>query len=387
MRKNSRPNARKFWLNLHLYIGLVVGLVFVLAGLTGSLLVFYIEIDELLNPELEVALPLNKTRSYEEIFQALKSRHPERENAWRLEVPSSQNRMLTARYYKPDETKHLLFAPLMVSVNPYTAEVVASRIWGDFVMTWIYNLHYQLLLDKTGKIILTVTGVFILFSIGSGLYLWWPSRGKIKSALTLKRKASKQRFVYDLHKLNGIYGLLVLLIVVGTGTLLELPPLKEIVGSMSKLYKPENTQSEFSKDARRIAVDDAVSIAMNRFPHANVKWIDTPKGLSGSYRINLRQPGEPGQRFPKTNVWVDQYNGQIVSIRDVEKDSTGDTFIRWLHPLHSGQAFGLFGRIIICISGLVPLILYITGFIRWRQKKRNKRYTKRTVSSTFYNNR
>ena len=50
-----RQQWRFFWLKLHLYIGLSLGFIFVLAGLTGSLLVFYVEIDELLNPALQIA--------------------------------------------------------------------------------------------------------------------------------------------------------------------------------------------------------------------------------------------------------------------------------------------------------------------------------------------
>jgi len=43
---------RKIWLTVHLYLGLSVGAVLLLVGLTGSLLVFWLEIDRWLNPAL-----------------------------------------------------------------------------------------------------------------------------------------------------------------------------------------------------------------------------------------------------------------------------------------------------------------------------------------------
>lgn len=371
MPEKIRSKARGFWLTIHLYIGLSIGLVFVLSGLTGSLLVFYLEIDELLNPHLQISKTGQK-RSYETIFQNLKITHPERTSAWRLEIPSDPQRMITARYYKPKETEHLLFGPLMVSVNPYTAEITGSRIWGEFLMTWIYNLHYQLLLDNTGRILMTIIGTVLLVSLTTGVYLWWPSKSKILTAFTIKKNTSSQRFVYDIHKLNGIYSLLVLAIIVGTGAILSLPPLKDLVNSISPVHHPQTTESHYSQNARRITLDHAVSIAKSQFPESELKWIETPKNPTGSYRINLRQAGEPSPRFPKTNVWIDQYNGTILSVRDVKYDSAGDTFLRWLHPLHSGEAFGLTGRIIVCISGFVPLVLYITGFMRWQHKQRAK---------------
>jgi len=287
-------------------------------------------------------------------------------------MPSDPEQMLTARFYFDKEKEHLSFAPFMVSINPYTSEVVSSRFWGEFVMTWIYNLHYQLLLDKTGRIIMSIVGFVVLVSLITGVYLWWSSRGKLKTAFSFKRNASQKRFNFDLHKLNGIYWFPVLVVIVFTGFFLDLPPHKSLVETLSPLYKPTSTASIPTKDAKRILVDDAVIIATTQFPDAVVKWVETPDGSDGSYSIRLWQSGEPSRRFPKTYVWINQYSGQVLSVRDAKKDGSGDTFLRWLHPLHNGEAFGISGRIIVFLSGFIPLILFTTGMIRWIQKKRVK---------------
>ncbi len=372
MPEKRRNKARKVWRNVHISFGLVVGLLFVLTGLTGSLLVFYIEIDEWLNPEVTFSPTEESWQSYEDMFQALRTAHPTREHSWRLEVPSSQGRMITARYYKPKETADISFAPLMVWVNPHTVEIVSSRLWGTFPMTWLYNLHYRLLLDMTGKTILTFVGVCILFSLGTGVYLWWPTTRNLRPAFTLQTNGSTKRVLYDLHKLNGIYALIFLLILVATGTLLDFPWVEPMVGSISQLYEPPRTDSVSNQVSARISVDQAVAIGQARFPNARVKWIETPNGLTGSYRINLWQQGEPSRRFPKTNVWIDQYTGHVLSSRDIKDDSAGDTFLRWLHPLHSGQVLGLPGRILVCLSGLIPLVLYVTGITMWWRRRTSK---------------
>ncbi|MFZ2452500.1 MAG: PepSY-associated TM helix domain-containing protein [Methylovulum miyakonense] len=41
-------------------------------------------------------------------------------------------------------------------------------------------------------------------------------------------------------------------------------------------------------------------------------------------------------------------------------------------PLHSGKAFGWTGRILVFLSGLACPLLFVTGFIRWQQKRRAK---------------
>ncbi|MEQ1636479.1 MAG: PepSY-associated TM helix domain-containing protein [Methylococcales bacterium] len=371
-----RRKGRQIWLALHLYLGLSAGLVFVLAGLTGSLLVFYVELDEWLNPSLQITdmTTQQPVQSYETILQALKSAHPDRTGAWRLEMPRHAQATLMARYYKPAETEHLHFAPLIAWVNPYTAEVLSNRFWGQYLMTWLYDLHYTLLLDMTGKTIMGCIGGVILVSLISGIYLWWPAPGKLKNALVFKHNASAERFNYDLHKMSGVYSLILLLLLVISGILLELPDFfNPGINRLSSLYVAKANQSMYQTDGKRIPVDQAANIAQQQFPTARLRWIETPKDAGSSYRIMLYQAGEPSQRFPKTTLWIDQYSGKVLDIRNPVNNSAGDTFLNWLHPLHSGEIAGMAGRWLVLVSGFVPLMLFITGVIRWLQKRRAKR--------------
>lgn len=57
-----RRSWRQLWLSIHLYLGLFIGALLVILGLTGSIAVFWAEIDEWLNPELlTVTVPEQKT--------------------------------------------------------------------------------------------------------------------------------------------------------------------------------------------------------------------------------------------------------------------------------------------------------------------------------------
>lgn len=55
----------------------------------------------------------------------------------------------------------------------------------------------------------------------------------------------------------------------------------------------------------------------------------------------------------------------------------------WLHPLHNGEALGLFGRWVACLAGLLPGLLFVTGCLRWCHKRRVRRATasRRATSS------
>ena len=50
----SRRRLRHFWVQFHLWPGLLLGAVFALLGLTGSVLCFYPELDLWLNPAQQV---------------------------------------------------------------------------------------------------------------------------------------------------------------------------------------------------------------------------------------------------------------------------------------------------------------------------------------------
>lgn len=71
-------------------------------------------------------------------------------------------------------------------------------------MTFIYDLHYRLLLGETGGIVLGWTGFALLALLLSGLWAWWP-RGSWAKALRLKRHAHRSA-LRDWHKLAGLSG-------------------------------------------------------------------------------------------------------------------------------------------------------------------------------------
>jgi len=366
-----RRRLRGTWLAIHLYVGLVAGGAFVLLGLTGSLLVFYVGLDQRLEPTVASSTGGGPPRSLDEVFGALRAAHPERTRAWRLELPMDPDDPVTARYTRPAETAHLGFAPLVVRVDPRTLEVGPARFWGDFAMTWIYDLHYTLLLDRTGRTVVAIAGLVLLGSLVTGLVLWWPAPGRWRTALAWKRHAAPARRVYDLHKLGGVGGGLLLAILAVTGTMLGEPAwFQPAIDRLSPLHRAPALTTFAPPGGVRLSLDEAVRIARGRFPLAEPRWIETPADDAGTYRVQMYQTGEPGRRFPKTQVWIDPWRGSVLAVRDARADGAGDTLLAWLHPLHSGEALGLPGRLLVLVAGLVPALLFTTGVIRWLQKRR-----------------
>lgn len=356
------------WLKIHLYLALIAGFFFALMGLTGSLSLYREELDQLLNPELVIEQPSAKRQSLDKIMTAVYAAHPDRHGSWTLELPRSAHGMVTVWYDKPRETFFEFHAPLMVSVNPYTAEVVANRFWGQTLTTWLLDLHTQLQLDRFGWNAVGILGLLLMLSIGSGIYLWWPGWSGLLTSLRIRHKAGMIRLAFDLHGLIGLLSAAMLLLLAFTGFNLSYPSLLgTLVGSSGMEHGGTGRDiiSTATPNNHPVALESAEFIARAPFPHAELRRVTTPAGHSGIYRINLRQNNEINQRHPYTTVWVDRWSGQTRDVRNPSAFTIGETFTTWIWPVHTGEAFGAMGRLLWFITGIGLFVLYVSGLLHW----------------------
>jgi uncharacterized iron-regulated membrane protein len=96
------------------------------------------------------------------------------------------------------------------------------------------------------------------------------------------------------------------------------------------------------------------------------------KKADDSIRVTGRQVGEIRSKGA-TNIWVDQYSGQFLQVRDPFKFNAGTAFVNLQLPLHNGEILGTTGRILVLITGFAPLLLMVTGIIQWLKKRKAKR--------------
>lgn len=368
---NAGKSLKKLWLQVHLYVGLIGGALFMLTSLTGSLLVFYKTIDEWLNPE-QVIRTVGTDQPLSDIVAGARTAHPDWSPPDTLIFPLHERDTFHAWFKdpaaaSPEERWHV------VAVDPSTARPLSNRQWGSFFVSFIYELHQELLLGKPGEVFVGILALFLLLSIGSGLYLWWPSPGKLRRALTFQSDGSLIRQHYDLHKLTGLAGAILLTLLALTGFYLEFPT---AVTSVVRWFSPvrdlspeEQPRSEWQVGVPRIPPEQVIEIAHATFPDARAMWIGLPQHARDSYSVGLRQPGEVRQAGGQTEVWIDQYSGAVLQVQDWRQFTGGETFLAWLFPLHNGEAFGLTGRWLILVAGFMPLLLYVTALRMWWLKR------------------
>ena len=142
------------------------------------------------------------------------------------------------------------------------------------------------------------------------------------------------------------------------------------------------TKSEWTINAKPLPLKNILLIAKEKMPGTVVRGIAFPSDKTGSYRLDL-----VSGKLPKTGkrelLVVNQYNGKTLLSSRTDFPNVGNAYLSWLTPIHYGSFGGRPTQIIAIIAGLMPLALFITGFIIWwprykkqrRHKKTNKKNT------------
>ncbi len=246
-----REVARKVFLQIHRTIGLFAGAVFVLVGLSGAVLAFRENIDELLNASImRVDAPAQASyRSPDEILGAALAAMPADGKAERLTMPRQPGSAAAISYMV--ETDDLETDVYQMFVDPYTAKVTGQRlyqhrgsIFSQPFIPFLMTFHWTLLLGVNNAYILGSLAIIVFISILVGLYLWFPLNGDWRLGLKIKWGASAERLAYDVHRSVGIYCAAILLVMLFTGVAMIFKPATQ---SMMSLFSPVRPKIDFGK--------------------------------------------------------------------------------------------------------------------------------------------
>ncbi|WP_298091948.1 PepSY domain-containing protein [uncultured Sphingomonas sp.] len=353
---------------LHLWLGLGLGGLFALLGLTGSALVFYTGIDAALHPAVQVERegPAPDWRSpvWDVVLAtAERSRHHPG-GKWTFEVTgevTGEGGAIPARYY-PAPGHHADREMIWFSADG--ARIVRAEPWGGYLMSWLYQLHMELLAGEIGHQIVGWSGMAMLVLLVTGLWAWWP-RGEWRKALAFKRRAAPIRRLRDLHKLSGLWSMALLFVLVATGVLLALPAVTRAVFAPAAVPAPRPTVT----GAGRIPIARALAVAQQALPGGRLTFFDVPSATDTPLRMRFQVPGDPHPRFPGSFMFVDQGTGHVLAVHDIRRGGTGTMLAGWIRTLHDGTIGGMTTRILALALGLVPAMLFATGVLHWLRRR------------------
>jgi uncharacterized iron-regulated membrane protein len=380
-----RARGRRVWLATHRWLGLGVGVLFVLSGLTGSAIVFDHALDAWLNPELFTPRAPGPPRPLDEILAAARAAVPGPIAGVTVSMPGVDYDVFVVHLSRP-ATAEGDRESVDVPVDPASGRVLGQRPSDGHLTAWLYRLHSSLLLgdalgvDDLGSYVVGGVGLVLLGSALSGLYLWWPRCRQLGQAVGVRWRASGKRVTFDLHRATGFWGAAVLLTLAFSGVYLIFPEwVRALVGTLARTEpRPPGLVSKPPAGAATpIPIGRAAAIAAGHVPDGALTFVVVPERPTGVYQVWLRRTDDVRRVYGDVIVWIDQWSGAVLRVRDRRALPGGEIFLHWQFPLHSGEAFARAGRLLVFVTGLTPLLLAVTGTLIWWLKRRARRRIRR----------
>lgn len=350
---------------LHRYLGLVLGAVLLVSGLSGAYVVFGKPIDASLNGDLLRVQPQARRAPLEQVLAAALQGAPGLE-AKTVFIPEQPDLALEIWFRGTD---------LRAYVDPYSGALKGTRHANDSLNGFLLDLHMHLLSGKTGEQVMGWVGLGALVLCLAGLWLWWPRRGNFGKALGVKWGAAPYRVWRDLHKLTGAVLCLFMLLGAGTGAALALhevltePLLKALTGESTRRKPPLSRLPASTSPAPGLSL--MLQEASRLYPEGRVTRVGLPSRQDEAVMVRMRLPGEIHQ-YGRTFVWFDRHDGTLLRHDNALQANLATRVQNWFYPLHTGSYGGLATRWLQLFAGLGMALLSLSGiwlFYRgWRAR-------------------
>lgn len=370
---------RKSLFKWHSYLALFAMLPVLIVSLTGSLLVFKVEIDSLLRPH-HMEVNANKASSrvnLDDMMTAITQTYPKHTLAgW--ELFDDKSRSDTAYVIKKGTDTWF-----KIYIDQYSGELLSEPAHMEHYITdWLLELHFAFLLHFNGTIIGVIIGLIMLFLGISGIILY---RGFWRRVFTLRLKAARRILFSDIHKLVGIIASPIFILISFTGVYWNLSIiLHEVLEhglEEEHVYITEPYHSSnISFEALRLDTSNQIPryqpfyLAIPNEPGMDITFfgkVDTPNPFISQYASRVTYSRESGEL-------VTAYDIRDASIWAMLDDST--------RKLHFGYFAGIWSKVIWCIIGLSPVLLAITGLIMYllrrspKKSRRARTYTQKLAN-------
>lgn len=377
MATKANKKQLKFWLGqIHLWGGLVSGIVVLIVSLTGCMFVFEDEIRSITQKKERFVEPQNTAKvSLEHISGVVAKEFPKKQiEQIRVFADPSRSVIVKLVDVKKDKNKKGVkdekeSKKEAYAFNPYTGQLLGKQdIEHDF-MHAVEDMHKTLFLGEIGKWIIKINVVVFLVMLLSGLYLWWPrKKNQRKLAFNLTMKGKFQVVNYSFHNTLGFYFLVPLLLITLTGIWWAIKPVQYATYAAlgQKMKEPNKLTSIYQADMN-FSADAAFGSVATKYAGWNEAHINFAKNDTEPLKVNLKYPYEI---YKKSNVFeFDQYSGRVLKSELFANYNIADKIKHSNRDLHTGQNFGIFGKLLAFFASLFAASLPITGFLIWYQRK------------------
>ncbi|SEN00369.1 Uncharacterized iron-regulated membrane protein [Chryseobacterium taichungense] len=388
----KKPSFAKKWsAKLHLWFGLSVGLIVFIVSLSGTMYVFKDEIQNQLRKEVMYVNaetirqnPLSVEVLKEKVTLELHQKYP----LTSVEVPLDKTKSYEFLYYEKNKEAWNYFDEVkinkLVYVNPYNGEILGIYNEKYDIFPILKSIHWSLLLKTDwGKYVVGIPVVLFIIMLITGIILWWPKNKKARKgrfSFDWKNVKTWKRKNYDLHNILGFYVSFIALVISLSGIYFSYPWVKNIfnftLSGSSELPKEKPIKSPDSLIAKSNSVFDLTAQQTRKlYPaYSSFRIPLNGKNKKGKELNNIPVTvyGEDGRFSVRSQLAFDKYSGKLLMNTSHQQLNNAEKYANANYDVHTGSYFGIFGKIIWFIAGLICTSLPVTGFLIWLGKKKKK---------------
>ena len=370
MQQLTKLRLRELWFQVHKWLGLTLAVLIIPISLTGSALVWHDWLAEQLNPERVVdARPSLPPSAYVDTAGRLAAPG---EKLASLAFPEEQGSVVAylARPPQPGATRPVR---TILYLDPRDARVLDRSASDQGAVRVLHVLHGSLMVPGVGRQIVGWIGVGMLISSLTGLWLWWPLKGRVTRGLRWKRQPITSG---NLHHQGGFWICIPLAVLSLTGAWISFPA---FFGSLSGDPAGPSPAERMRRmgaapiESPALAPDAAIAAARRHStgPLLTLTW---PTDQNKEWKVAYQRNGGPAE------VTIDDRSGKAKA----PKPPQPETVARLMRRIHDGTGMGLGWQVIIFIGGLIPALLAITGVLMWlHQRRRDQAMRERRATAQF----
>ncbi|MBD2753024.1 PepSY-associated TM helix domain-containing protein [Spirosoma validum] len=371
---------------LHLWLGLITGIVMIIVCLTGCIWVFQDEITSVfLEPESNVARQEKPVIQPSQIMAIAGQAYPGKRVSYAMYHQGKAIEVNIGGRRRGGTT---------LKLNPYTGQIISKteRKEGQVsFFRWILNGHRFLWLPfEIGRPIVNYSTLIFVITLITGMVLWWPQKWTTSTrqqSFSIKWNGKFKRVNYDLHNVLGFYSLLVVMAISLTGMVYGIEWFSKglywTTSGGKTLPGFNDTHSDTLQTRRPYTPAQAMDLAWNKVarkhPEAKGFYMTFPDSSERKTVINVTVYPSIGKFYDNQGYAFDQFTLAEMPKHEVYGTSfseapAGAKLRRMNYDIHVGSILGLPGKILAFFASLIGASLPITGFIIWwgKQKKGKK---------------
>jgi len=369
LRRPQQLWIRRLNFQVHLWMGILLATYVVIIGLTGSVLVFGLELGNLVDPKPWPGISIgSQTADLAEVVDHLKISYP------RIHVISIM---------APTELEPVFLATLQfngrttVACHPSTGRLIGEVHRKPSRMEWVYDLHENLLAKRPGRVVNGIAAACLLLLALTGLVNWWPGIKNWPRALRVDFRRKWRRVNFDLHSAVGFWGFGFLLLWSASGLYFTWPDkCLALINRFSLIVNSRPPPVRVAPEADIISLDFHSMLAKAYAVDPGTKWkgIIFPSSRRSPFQMLFSRSQGVGRDYEDT-VFFNPYNGQYISTWKYGVNKSLGDWIIWLQiPLHFGTHWGMAVKCLWAAFGLALPVLAVTGILMYWNRVLSKRW-------------